>query len=189
MKSRPTDNSHFEAKVELRVSCLPEGPLRVLDCYSGTGRLWNEVRRRCPTRDIQVLRIDQRNGLPGIYLKGDNRKYLASMDLDRFNVIDLDAYGVPFDQMEIVFGRPQRLIKTVFVTFIRSGVGQLPYAMLEALGYRRSMISKSPSLFCRNELEKFKAYLAIKGVGEIPECRSIASTTWDSHWVRASARP
>lgn len=172
MSSPATDNSHFELKVGLRMDNLPAGCVRVLDCFSGTGRIWNEVRRRCPDRQFHVTRIDQRPNMPGVYLRGDNRKYLAAMNLDAFNVIDLDAYGVPFEQMELLFSRPITVPKSVFVTYIRTGIGQLPHGMLEALGYSRSMISKCPTLFCRHEREKLFGYLANRGVTEVT-CASV----------------
>jgi hypothetical protein len=170
MSSPQTDNSYFDLKVQLRAENLPAGEISVLDCFSGTGRIWDEVKRRCPGRKFHVARIDQRPDLPGVYLRGDNRKYLASMDLDKYNVIDLDAYGVPFDQMETLFRRPLTTPKVVFVTYIRSALGQLPYGLLESLGYTRSMIDKCPTLFCRHELEKLLGYLANKGVRQVVRC-------------------
>lgn len=164
MSSPQIDNTYFDVKVQLRAENLPSGPVRVLDCFSGTGRIWNEVRRRCPGRDIHVTRIDSRRDLPGIYLRGDNRKYLASMNLDAFNVIDLDAYGAPFDQLELLFGRGQNTPKRVFVTMTK--VCSLPYGMLEQLGYSRAMIGRCPSVFSLNIHVKVRNYLAVKGVRE-----------------------
>jgi len=166
MSKVQTDNSYLAAKVELRAEHLPSGPVRVLDCYAGTGRIWREVRRRCPQRRIRVTGIDTRR-LPGIYLRGDNRKFLGAMDLEPFNVIDLDAYGVPFQQMDILFGRRRGTAKTVFVTFIQTVMGRLPDGLLRALGYTDSMCRKCPTLLCRDGLAKIKAYLSIRGVTEI----------------------
>lgn len=172
MNKVQTDNSYFEAKVALRVDHLPAGPVRVLDCYGGTGRLWAEVQRRLPDRDITTLRIDQKPMRGGVYLQGDNRKFLASLDLGKFNVIDLDAYGVPFDQLDTVFtrigsGPPAGRKWAVFVTYIQSGVGVLPMGMLARLGYPSEMVAKCPTIFYRHGLEKFRAYLSSYGVRQI----------------------
>lgn len=166
MSKAKTDNSHLEAKVLLRVNHLPEkDPVRVLDCFHGSGIIWKNVILRCPNRKILVTGIEEKRGLPGLYLVGDNRKYLSMMDLSQFDVIDLDAYVVPFDQIEILMIRPGQ--RTVFVTFIQSNYGQLPLGMLECLGYTKSMVIKCPTLFCRNGFEKMKAYLAKAGLSQL----------------------
>ncbi len=190
MSKAKTDNSHFAAKVQLRLDHLPaEDPIRVLDCFGGKGRIWREIRRQLPGRQIEVTRIEIKRGLPGIYLCGDNRKYLQTLDLDKYKVIDLDAYRVPFDQLEILFGRPQRKARAVFVTFIQTVMGQLPLGMLERIGYPRPMVRKCPTMFGRNGIEKLKAYLAQNGVGaiDIVRCRDGSN---DKHylWFELQAR-
>lgn len=105
--------------------------------------------------------------LQGIYLHGDNLKFLASMDISKFNVVDLDAYGVPYEQLKILFSRKPQAETIIFVTFIQSLYGSLPRGMLEDLGYSPLMIKKCPTIFYRNGFEKFKQYLAISGIGQI----------------------
>jgi hypothetical protein len=172
MNKGKTDNSHFEAKVQLRIDHLPpEGAIRVLDCFGGKGRIWREIRRQFPDKKIEVTRVEIKKGLPGIYLCGDNRKYLATLDLDRYNVIDLDAYGVPFDQLEILFRRPQRKARVVFVTICQQTWRSVPMKMLSAVGYPLGMVSKCPGLFMQRPLEKFKRYLYMRGVRMIDSVR------------------
>jgi hypothetical protein len=156
-----TDHSFFEEKVRLRIDNLPENnPLRVLDLYSGEGRLWKEIERRTG-REILSLRVDQQKGKRGTYLMGDNRKF--NFDFSEFDCVDLDAYGVPFTQLERIF-TGERKPKVVFVTFIQSQWGTLPRKMLNALGYTDPMIKRVPTLFNRAGQEKFLRYLALKGV-------------------------
>ena len=165
MNSVQTDNSFLETKVKLRIDNLPAGECNVLDCYAGTGLIWRTIKEKTK-RQINVLGMDLKE-YQGIYLQGDNLKFLASMDISRFNIIDLDAYGVPYEQLKIIFSRKIQTETNVFVTFIQSVFGRLPYGMLQELGYSKSMIQKCPAIFFRNGFEKFKQYLAIRGIGQI----------------------
>ena len=130
MNSVQTDSSFFETKVKLRIDNLPAGDCNVLDCYAGTGLIWRTIKERTKRR-INVLGMDLKK-LQGIYLQGDNLKFLASMDISRFNIIDLDAYGVPYSQLEIIFSRKLQAETIIFVTFIQSIYGRLPHRMLRS---------------------------------------------------------
>jgi len=160
-----TDNTFLETKIRLRLDNLPAGDCRVLDCYAGTGLIWRTIKKRSKKK-INVLGIEIENR-DGIYLQGDNRKFLSSMDLSAFNVIDLDAYGVPYDQLRIIFSKKPRPEAVIFVTFIQIMYGGLPHGMLRDIGYKTSMINKCPALFYKNGFEKFKQYLAFNGIGQI----------------------
>jgi len=168
MNSVQTDNSFLEVKVKLRMDNLPAGTCNVLDCYAGTGLIWRTIKEKVsgPGRRINVLGMDRKK-LAGIYLQGDNLKFLASMDISKFNVIDLDAYGVPYLQLKIIFSRKLQKETVVFVTFIQSVYGRLPNDMLEELGYSPTMIRKCPAIFFRNGFEKFKQFLALHGIEQI----------------------
>ena len=169
-----TDNSFLMAKVNLRLAHLPEkDTISVLDAFGGEGEIWREVEARTD-KQIRILRIDQRNDVKGIYLQGDNRKFILNMALGEFDVIDLDAYGVCFDLLEYIlkYDRFNGTHHKIFLTYIRSfrpggGGGQLPKKMLNKLGYTNAMIKKIPTLFARNEIEKLKAYLYIMGIRSI----------------------
>lgn len=167
MSSAQIDNSHFEVKVKLRQDNLPKGPCRVLDCYGGTGRIWDTIKQRNPKRKIEVLRIDKKKDRGGVYLVGDNSKFLGSLEPDSFNVIDLDAYGIPYKPLKWLFGRTHGRPMTIFATFIQSVYGGLPAGFLVDLGYSRSMVKRCPALFYRHGFEKLKQYLAINGVNKI----------------------
>ena len=160
-----TDNSYLAEKIRLRIDNVPPAdPLHVLDMFSGNGVLWDRV-RSLTRRRIDVLRVDSASDRKGIYLHGDNRKF--ALDPRPFDVIDLDAYGVPFAQLERLFSSPARSGKTVFVTYIQSAMGRLPQGMLSSLGYTPEMVRKCPTLFCRNGLDKFLAYLALRGITSV----------------------
>ena len=167
MSSVQTDNSHFEVKVKLRQDNLPAGTCRVLDCYGGMGRIWTTIKKRNPKRKIEVLRIDKKKDRGGCYLVGDNRKFLAALDPGQFDVIDLDAYGIPYKPIVWLFERSHGHPQTIFATFIQSLFGALPAGFLGDLGYSRAMVKKCPSLFYRDGFEKLKQFLAVNGVERI----------------------
>ena len=166
MSKVQTDNSYLETKVKLRLENLPAGTCNVLDCYAGTGHIWKIIKQRARKKKFNVIGIELKEK-QGVYLQGDNRKFLSSMDLTRFNVIDLDAYGVPYHQLKILFTKRLRPGTVVFVTFIQILYGGLPHGMLSDIGYRLSMVKKCPALFYKNGFEKFKQFLAINGIGQI----------------------
>ena len=158
-----TDNSYLNTKVNLRMNHLPsKKSIKVLDCFAGRSRIWKEIKKRS-FKNINVIGIDRITY--GSTLKGDNIKYLKGMDLNKYDIIDLDAYGVPFRQLEIIFRKKYRGI--LFITFIQSMWGRLPVRMLTKIGYTRNMIKKCPTIFNRSGINKFKQYLAINGVRKI----------------------
>jgi len=165
MTSLQTDNSFFADKVMLRVRHLPDkDTVNVLDAYAGDGLIWQKV-GELTDKKIQVVGIDKKRKAKGAHLFGDNVKYLAAMNLATFDVIDLDAYGVPYHQLEQLFRRGYGGV--VFVTFIQSQYGRLPTKMLGQLGYPRRWVDTTQSLFNRHGWKKFRAYLALRGVESI----------------------
>ena len=156
-----TDTSYFEEKVKLRIDGLPHKvPVKVLDLFSGNGKLWTEIQKRSG-REILVLRIDREKGKRGAYLIGDNLKF--DLNCDKFDVIDVDAYGVPFNQLEKIFSKSSAP-KTIFITSNQSLFGALPNKMLNGLGYTDAMIKKIPTLFYRDGQKKFLEYLGNRGI-------------------------
>jgi hypothetical protein len=160
-----TNNSYIADKVALRAGHLPAGNVRVLDCFGGEGKIWTAV-KKLTGRKITALPIDikEYDDAP-FHLPGDNRAYLETLDLTKFNVIDLDAYGVPFDQLEQVFN--SKYTGVIFVTFIQSIMRILPFGLLQAVGFSEEMIKKCPTLFGKSGWKYFIEYLSLHGVNEI----------------------
>jgi len=94
-------------------------------------------------------------------------KYLPGLDLNRFDVVDLDAYGIPYPQLRQLFRTKLKHRMVIFVTFIQSLYGQMPAGLLSDLGFTRTMIQKCPSLFNRRGFDKIKGWLANRGVREL----------------------
>lgn len=157
-----TDNTSKAHKVELRMRSLgyvKRGKIRVLDCFHGKGELWNEVKRR-ELREIQVLGLDKKPTDDG--LKGNNVKFMNAMDINKYDIIDLDAYGVPFEQMEIVFSQKYQGI--VHYTFIQAVVGELPKKMLFQCGFSESAYKDAKSVIFHYGWDIWRHYLSVNGV-------------------------
>lgn len=156
-----TESSHAAAKVHLRLSFLPKkSKINVLDLFSADGGLWEAVKKKTPIK-INTLRIEKLPGKSGIYLQGNNLQFMESLDLSTFDVIDIDAFGVPTQHLQILFDRKYK--GRVFVTFTNPFIGVLPLKFLMDLGYSRAMLSKTKAIFCRDHMKKMEGWLAIKG--------------------------
>lgn len=154
-----------EAKIELRIQSLPDKKeINVLEAYGGEGVLWGAVQRRCPDKTIKILSIDK-NKYKRVQLQGENIKFMKSMDLSVFDIIDLDAYGSPAKQLEIVFEKNFKGV--VHCTFIQSMSGNMDHIILKANGFTKAMINQCPSLFTHNGIDKFLNYLGLRGVKSV----------------------
>ncbi len=163
-----TDNSHLDIKIALRQNHLPrKKSLTVLDCYHGEGVVWKHI-KGSTDKTIVVVGIDKKEVDGVLHLKGDNLKFIRSMNLAVYDIIDLDAYGIPYRALREVLGNRTLKKKTViFLTFIQTAYGILPADMLSDLGYSRKMVKKAHTLFCKNGFDKLKAFLAQNGVKKI----------------------
>jgi hypothetical protein len=151
------DPAMIDVKVMLRLKSLPNKQnIYVLDAYGGEGTLWQKVKKQTD-KNINILGIDK-NSYNKIQLQGDNLKFLKSLDLSKFDIIDLDAWGSPCNQLEMLSKRKYKGI--VHVTFIQSGMGRINNKLLYAFGYTKQMINKCPTLLCKNGIDKIKNYIA-----------------------------
>jgi hypothetical protein len=155
--STKTNNAFPNIKKRLRQIDRPQ-PTKVLDCYAGNQEMWKG-------EDLERYYPIDKESYRTLSIKADNIKIMMSLDLSQFNVIDVDAYGVPFKQLEIIFR--SRFQGTVYFTFIQSIYGQLPKKLLKEFGYTSEMLKKTNTLFCRKGFDKFKNYLAKRGVDKI----------------------
>lgn len=160
------DQAYFSIKIELREKLIQaKDHYKILEAFAGDGKIWKELRKKYPNKKLQVLRIDHKPDKTGVYLKGDNLKFLSSMDLTAFDIIDLDAYGSPYPQLDIIF--KSKFKGPIVCTFIQTMSGALNRGFLHELGYSKAMIKKCPTLFNIAGFDKMKAYLALKGVKKI----------------------
>jgi hypothetical protein len=162
-----TDNDNIDKKIKLRlvaVNNVAKDNILILDCYHGFGVLWGNVQKHTEKK-IKVIGIEKEWGKGDAAFHGDNEKFLPSIDLSIYDIIDLDAYGIPFDQLEILFQRKYRGI--VVCTFIQSIFGNLPGDFLSKLGYTEKMFNKIKSIFTKNSFDKLKNYLYLYGIEEL----------------------
>lgn len=132
-----TDNDHSATKVALRVEAVTmlgePREIRLLDAFHGYGKLWQLVAAVLAPDgwSIKPYRVDHQVRGAGT-LHVDNDRLMRSIDLRRFDLIDLDAYGWPAKQLKIV---SQRAPKTpVLSTRIARALGPMPKVVLNDLG-------------------------------------------------------
>jgi hypothetical protein len=152
------DLNTIEKKIQLRLNSLPTKDLiYILDAFAGEGLLWKEVQKRT-NKQIKILSIDEKE-YRKISLKGDNRKFLKSIDLNYFDIIDLDAYGSPSNQLMILKEKNYKGI--VHCTFIQTMMGRISNDVLFSLGITKTMINKCPTLFSKNGLSKMLEFISL----------------------------
>lgn len=165
--TKKTDNHYTGDKVALRINHSPwnhEKTINILDCFGGRGVIWRAVQRKSGNL-INRTAIDKRNDIIDFHLHGENSKVLLGLNLSQYDVIDLDAYGIPVEQIDILVDK--KFKGTVFVTAIQTMHGMLPRKMLDDLGFPENISTKCPTLVGRRGWEYFKQWLALKGVSEV----------------------
>lgn len=93
-----TLNAFPEDKIRLRLEVLKlfenQDCISVLDCFHGYGKLWGEIQKRS-SKEINLLGMEidreKKSSFPVVY--GDNKKLLPSLDLMKYDIIDIDSFG------------------------------------------------------------------------------------------------
>lgn len=132
---KKADNSHSGPKIALRLALvdnLKKDRLRVLDAYSGSGFLWKQIRAARPDIRFDMTNIEKKQNGRLDAIHGDNVRVMPSLPLAEFDIIDLDAYGIPTEQLSIV--AEFALHVPVLVTCISASVGTVPHRLLDAAG-------------------------------------------------------
>lgn len=163
-----TDNSKLNEKVALRLMTLNEitkEDIEVLEIFGGNGVCWRNVAKSTNKR-IKTTRIDKKEGLSGEYIRGDNLKILPSLNFEKYDIIDVDAYGIPFEHLDLLFQRKLKN-KVIIVTSIRSVLGALPKKLYETNGIEWNMVKKCQSLFSKNYIDLMLGYLFKNNIKEI----------------------
>lgn len=151
-------------KVAMRLALLPprqEGQrVQVLDAYAGNGDIWRAVSRWRDDLEITSIELDQRRGRGAIH--GDNRRIMAAMDMTRFDVVDLDAWGQPTDQLAIALDRG--FTGVLFWTFIAT-YPRGSNLLLDAADIPREWAAIAPStMFSQGGVFRlWQQFLAVRG--------------------------
>lgn len=156
-----TDNASIVQKVNLRKKAI-EGieNVRVLDLFAGENRIWSNFALE------RYYGVEKEAG-KGKNLWADNRKIIPSMDLSQFNVIDVDSYGIPFEQIEMIFENPSLQPGTMIIyTAITNGVSTLSKKCQEMYGIQK-MYKKCKTAFNKKALDYFHGMLYKYGVRHV----------------------
>ena len=130
-----TENSHLRTKVRLRLELIDKigkDKIHVLDAFAGQGLVWKEIQRQRPELQVTTVGIEKRKYVNPNVIMGDNRKAMKGMDLTVFDIIDLDAFGCPWEQLTIAAQRAPRV--PVVLTHISVTLGPVPKGLLKAAG-------------------------------------------------------
>ena len=130
-----TENSHLRTKVRLRLELIDKigkDKIHVLDAFAGQGLVWKEIQRQRTDLQVTTVGIEKRKYVNPNVIMGDNRKAMKGMDLTVFDIIDLDAFGCPWEQLTIAAERAPNV--PVVLTHISVTLGPVPKGLLKAAG-------------------------------------------------------
>jgi hypothetical protein len=113
-----TDNSSPELKAALRERFLRtiEDP-HVLDLFCGAGEMYKRVYAGKVAEYVGVDRAKVHDA--ALCVRTDNRRYIATHDISRFNVLDLDDYGCPW---LLLFAATAKVAAGRLLVFVTDGL-------------------------------------------------------------------
>ena len=164
-----TDNDGLADKVALRVKAIQGlDNVSVLDLFAGDNLIWREI----PVARYYGIEAEKSKGNN---LHIDNRKVIPLLDLSQFNVIDCDAYGMPYEQIQLLFSNPTLQSGTVIIYTCISGVlNRLSVRMIQDYGiadqYKRSRV-----LYNRYSADMFHGMLYHHGVKKVTRYKKKAT--------------
>jgi len=149
------DNTNLFLKVAIRNWGLKQvNEPHILDCFCG----YQELRKACYS-DLPYFGIDKKSDTPAD-IHCDNMEYLRTADLTRYNFIDIDVYGNPWEQFLMVSKRKHGKFVCVLTECIEFNVNtnSISIGMKGILGIPRKM--KIPCLgrhieFMRSVMVKY----------------------------------
>lgn len=157
MNKAQTDNSYLLKKLKLRISHLPDkNDVSVLDCFAGKSVIWKKI-EDLTGKKVEYTGIEKERGKNYKCICGDNLKVLSSLELNKFDVIDIDAYGVPAKQIKMISEQGYKGI--IFFTAIVVCLGNQPNDILLASGLSIKAIRKCRTIFAKQFRHIFLWYL------------------------------
>ena len=115
-KGKKTNNAKINAKIELRkiIDCEE---LAVLECFCGKGEMFYAVWKSAS--HYEGIDIEEQND-ERIVHKGDCALMLKKLNLEKFDVFDIDAYGSPYECLQIIFKKIKK--SKTYHFFITDGI-------------------------------------------------------------------
>lgn len=160
---KSTDNTNLKDKIRLRKMCTEDlDSLKVLDLFAGENKIWRNF------KTDRYFGIEMEKG-KGRNLHADNLKVIPTLDLTDFNVIDCDAYGIPYKQMEALYKNPtlQKGTRIIYTSISNKMSRVSKECLIENNLYH--MYQKNEILFNRYAQELFFEMLRKKGVHKVVE--------------------
>jgi hypothetical protein len=156
-----TDNKSIANKIFIRkesIKYLKE--VKILDLFAGRNVLWNNIE----TDKYYGIDLEQNKGRN---LIADTREVFDSLDLSKFNVIDCDSYGIPYDIYHKILTRKDvRKGTIVLYTAIAYEFTGLQNEIKELFHFDK-FYSKAPTLFNKKAIDFFYELLSLHGVDEV----------------------
>lgn len=156
-----TDNDGFGNKVALRKKAI-EGleKICVLDLFAGENKIWAKI------KTDSYLGIEKEKG-KGKNIHADNRLVIPGLNLSQYTVIDCDAYGIPYEQIQLLYENGTMEPGTVIIYTCISGVlNRLSVRTLQDFElqeqYKRSRVLYNPY-----SVEMFHAMLYSHGIDKV----------------------
>ena len=163
MNPRPikTDNKSIANKIFIRkeaIKYLKE--IKVLDLFAGRNVLWDNIK----TDRYYGIDIESNKGKN---LNADTRNVFDSIDLNEFNVIDCDSYGIAFDIYKKLLTNKNIMKGTIILyTLITNEFTKIQNEAKKEFNFQH-IYHKAPSLFNARAIEFFYEMLANYGIKEV----------------------
>ena len=160
-RSTKTDNKSIANKIFIRQEAIKNlEEVRVLDLFAGRNVLWNNIKKdKYFGIDIECNK--------GNNLNADTRAVFDSLDLSKFNVIDCDSYGLPYDLYRKILTREDVQKGTIVLyTAIAYEFTGLQNEIKEFFNFN-NFYSKAPTLFNKRAIQFFYEFLSLHGVDEV----------------------
>lgn len=161
--STSTDNTGLTDKIKLREMCI-EGleEVKVLDLFAGENKIWSNI------KTDRYFGIEMEKG-KGKNLHANNLKVIPSLDLSQFNVIDCDAYGIPFNQIESLYkNKTLKKGTKIIYTAISSSLSAINKSCLMEFNLYK-MYQKNKVLINKLSMPLFFEMLRKKGITKVTE--------------------
>ena len=158
-----TDNANIESKINLRrLATAKLNELRVLDLFAGENKLWASFKK---ARYFGVEKVKGK----GKNLNTDNIRVIQSLDLSEFNVIDVDSYGIPANQIYELYQNDTLQKGTIIIyTCITNKMSWLNKRIFEMFNLH-NIYAKSKTMINGYAVDLFHGMLYNLGVRDVTE--------------------
>ena len=160
---KKTDNANLSHKIFLRKQAIKDlEEVNVLDLFAGENRIWDNI----PHNKYFGVEIEKNKGRN---LNADNRRIIPVLDLSKYNVIDIDSYGFPIQQLKLIFENKTLQKGTVIIyTAIGNAMSALNKDIIVTFGLSQ-IYKKCKTLLNNKSDDLFYGYLYNKGVRKVYE--------------------